>query len=289
MRVHTKTLCWAGAAGWFLVLLILALYLFFPYGKVFKIAFQNIVTANNMTVSFVDARLGFMKAEASKLVVGHDSFAGRPIFELEKVRFSCNPVSVFKGTLDLFSDASVYGGTLSFSIKDIPVVANTTPREIITLTGIDLSRYPEGRLKWFKGMSGILSGRITKDLAVLAQEQQKGNFSFSIRNGEIKEIAARDFPKFIVPFKEISVGGKIRGESISIEKVEITSPDITVKGSGVVEGSDLERRINMKLAYETTSKAALLTGRGIISITGNLWSPDIVVTPEDRKAAAPKK
>jgi type II secretion system protein N len=289
MSAGRKTLLWIGAAVWFVVLMVVALYLFFPYNKIFKIAFQNIVTANSMTVSFVDARLGFMKASASKLVVGHDSFAGRPMFELENVRFRCNPVSVFRGTLDLFSDASVYGGTLTFSIKDIPVVGNATPKEVITLAGIDLSRYPEGRLQWFKKMKGTLSGRITKEMGFLAREQQKGDFYFSIKDGEINEIAAQAFPRFVLPFREIALGGKIRGESIYIDNVLITGTDVVLKGRGKVDGSDLDRRINVRLTYETTAKQPSLKDKGVITIAGNLWSPEITITPEERKTAGQKK
>jgi type II secretion system protein N len=284
-----RVLFFAGVGAWFFLATGLLLFLFFPYERALRVAFQNIVNGSSMTVSFLDARVGFMSAKASKVVVGHTVFGGKPILELERVSLGCNPVPLFRGVLSVSSDANAYGGKVRFDITDIPVIANPIPNMRITFADIDLSRYPEGRFDWFKGMSGTINGSITKQVALFVQEQQKGVFDFKIRNGEVKELHVRDLPKFILPFKEIAVEGKTTGNRIDITKVLVSGPGVTAKGRGVIESGEAQQRIDVVLTYEGDSKASPLSGRGTINIVGNLWFPEIIVKQEAQKAAGRKR
>jgi len=279
-KINKQYLLYAGAVAWFFILLVVVLYLFFPHQKFVKIAFQNFLCGNKMMASIEGAKIRPVGAVASKIVFGHEELQGKPLFEIEKIKISWNPFSLVKGVLSISSDASAYTGKMKVNIEGIPVIINSLPNMKINLSNIDLAKYPENRLPWFKGVSGTLNGWVKKDMPLNAPERQKGSFSINMRNGEIIEIALKDLPRLTVPYKDITIEGKIDGERINLSKIAINSPGNIINGSGTIEANEFEQKINLKFNYEATTKNAPLAGKGTITISGSQWSSDIVITPE---------
>jgi len=279
-KINRQHLLYAGSAVWFFILLFVVLYLFFPHEKFVKIAFQNFLCGNRMIASIEGAKIRPVGAVASKIVFGHDELQGKPLFEIEKIKISWNPFSLVKGVLGISSDASAYTGKMKVNIEGIPVIINSLPNLKITLANIDLAKYPENRLPWFKGVSGILNGWVKKDMPLYAPERQKGSFSINMRNGEIMEIAIKNLPRLTVPYKDITIEGKIDGERINLTKIVINSSGNSINGNGIIEANEFEQKIDLKFNYEATTKNAPLAGKGTIIISGNQWSPDIIITPE---------
>ncbi|MCX5805949.1 MAG: type II secretion system protein GspN [Proteobacteria bacterium] len=275
-----KNLFYAGAGVWFFVLLIVLLNLFFPYQKLFGIAFQNLFVGSKMLVSIEDAKMKPGGGIVSKVVFGHEAMQGKPLFEVEKLRINWNLFLLLKGILNITSDASVYSGTMKANIENIPIMANSLPLLKMSLANVNLAAYPENRLPWFRSISGTLNGWIKEELSFYAPEKKKGNFSINVKNGEIKEISVRDFPRLTIPYDEIVIEGEINGERINLNKIAINSPGNSIKGIGTINMNDYEKKVDLKLYYEALNKNAPLAGKGTITITGKQWPPEVIITPE---------
>ncbi|OPY00262.1 MAG: hypothetical protein A4E62_00921 [Syntrophorhabdus sp. PtaU1.Bin002] len=263
-----------------IILILVLLFFFFPYQRALKMSFQDFLGGNKMTVSFVGVRSGIAKALASHIIVGHENIDGQPLFELDKATLAWNPFSLFKGTITMICGAKAYGGTLRFSITDIPVVGIGNPRLSMIFGDINLAKYPEGRLPWFKSVKGILNGSVYKDLMLLTGERRKGVFSVLVKNGVLYHVAVKTPQELTIPFKNLTIEGRTQGDNIIIDKLSINGQDISIRGSGLIESGAAMEAVNLKLSYEAISKAAPLPGKGVITVSGNIWQPDIVVAPE---------
>ena len=274
-----------------MLLSALIVYNWFPYEKLIRIAFQGFLSGSRMAVSIEGAKISAFGVSASKIVFGHEALKDRPLFEIEKVNMVLDPFSMIKGVLSVHSDALAYGGTATMNVYGIPFIRNTAPGIRIDFSNIDLSKYPENRLPWFKGISGRMNGWVKKEMPLMAPEKQRGSFSVNIKNGDIKELVLKGAPRLSLPFKEIAVEGRIEGDAIRLTKIFINSIGDQIIGSGVIESNDFEQRIDLRLGYEATSKGAPLSGRGTITVSGNQWATDVSVTraAEEKPGAGQEK
>jgi hypothetical protein len=289
MRNRKKIFFYAGTVVWFFLITAFILYNFFPYQKLIRIAVQGFLSGSKIVVSIEGAKIRATGARASKIVFGHDALKDQPLFEIEKVNIFLDPLSIVKGMLSVHSDASAYGGSLTMNVDNIPFIRNTAPSIKMEFAKVDLSKYPENRLPWFKGISGQMSGWVKKEMPLLAPEKQKGSFAVTIQNGDIKELYLKNAPRISLPFKEISVEGKIDGDTIRLSKIFIRSIGDQISGSGIIESNDFEQKIDLKLTYEATSKGAPLSGKGMITVSGNQWSTDINIIPASQDKTDAKK
>ncbi|MCX8023534.1 MAG: type II secretion system protein GspN [Syntrophorhabdaceae bacterium] len=265
---------------WFFVISALIIYNFFPYQKFVRVTFQGLLCGSKMAVSIDGVKWGFPGASVSRIIFGHEALQGKPLFELKGVSVSLAPLSLFKGVVDLKSEALAYGGNVKIHIENIPFIRNSTPTIYTEIKKADLSQYPEGRLPWFKAISGTLEGSFKNKIPPLFTEKQSGNFSLRLKNGEIKEIATKNGPRITIPFKDIVVEGVIEGNIIKIQKISVESMGNVIKGSGMIESNDLEQKVDLKLFYEAIQKNAPLPGKGTITISGNQWATDIEIARE---------
>ncbi len=291
MRNSKKMLFYTAMVVWFFLVTAFIVYNWFPYQKLIKIAFQGFLSGSKMAVSIEGAKIGAAGARASRIVFGHEALKDQPLFEVEKVDIVLDPLSIVKGMLSVHSNASAYGGTLAMNVDGIPFIRNTAPSIRINFSRIDLSKYPENRLPWFKGISGQMNGWVKKEMPLMAPEKQRGIFSVNIKNGDIKELYLKNAPRLSLPFKEIAVEGRIDGDVIRLTRLFINSIGDVINGSGIIESNDFEQKIDLKLGYEATSKGAPLSGRGTITVSGNQWATDVSITPavEEKPAAGQDK
>ncbi len=280
MAYSKKYLIIGCAILWALIIVTGGLLIFFPYEKIMKVIFNEFVGGGSTRISFVDGRKGFAHGGASKVIVGHEAIEGKPFYVLEKVVLTWNPLSILTGVANVSANTSLYGGRAVFKVADLPVLAGSVPKLGIVISNLNLGGYPKETVPWFKSISGVMAGDIRKEVRLLAREQEKGSFSFRIKDGEIKDVPIKDNPELSLLFKEIAVEGRIKGARWEMEKIVVNGSTFTIKGSGYIEERGADRIVDVKLGYEATGQGGPLEGKGTIAVTGSVWSPEAVVTRE---------
>jgi len=277
MVKYKKVFFYISLVVWFLLIVTIIIYNFFPYQRFIKVAFQGFLCDSRMAVSIDGVKWKFLGATVSKVIFGHEVLQGKPLFEMERLHVSITPFALFRGVIDLKS-----GGVVKLNIENIPLIRNTVPFLNTEFKNINLSQYPEARLPWFKGITGTMNGFIKKKMPPLQYEKHRGGFSIRLQNGEMREIVVKNGPRISLPYKDIEVLGMIEGNKVKIQNLYINSSGNTIKGTGLIESNDLEQKVDLKLSYEATTKNAPLPGKGTIIITGNQWAADIIITPEKK-------
>jgi type II secretion system protein N len=285
---------YAGVVLWGLFITALIVHLFFPYQRALKIAFQNVVGGSRMAVSMDGVRLASTGVHITKALIGHEAIQGKPIIELSDINISWRPWSLLTGKFSIASQASAYNGTLRCDVLGIPVLTSNNPSMTVNFSNINLAKYPAGTLPWFKGISGIAEGSVTREVPLLHPTllhpmKEKGTFKLTIKNGEIREIYTKGLQGLIVPFKEIRTEGRLDGSQVIIDKIVLSGSGITMKGGGTLVKGDPQPAINLKLHYESQSTTLPLPPRGTIVISGSQWSPNVTVSTETEEKEAGKK
>jgi hypothetical protein len=245
-----------------------------------NIFFQEVFLGKNMNLSFVDVRKGLGRASASRILVGHQRVQGHPLFEYDRVQLLWNPFSIFKGAMDVYSYGECYGGTVRSSMKNIPLFLKESTSLDITLSNINLDKYPKGGLPWLKNFSGILNGNLKRDVIYTAREKQKGSFVYIVKNGYLGQINHKNSQEFSVKFNDMNVEGRIHGHAVILDKVIINGQNLTITGSGVIENGTRLQEITFNLTYESLSAESPLPGKGQITISGPVWLPEITITKD---------
>ena len=280
MKVPKQTLFYTAITLWGLIVMVVIVLLFFPYQRALKIASQNVLGAGKMIVSLEGVSLGFMSAEVSKIAVGHAAVEGKPLLELRKIHVRWYPLSLLTGRLNIFSKAAAYDGVVECIIEGIPVIATASPTMSIKFTNVNLAKYPEGTLPWFKGISGNMSGWIKKEVPLARSDKQKGSFRIAMSAGEIREIQVRHQPNLTLGYKEVVAEGRIAGSMVHLDKILVEGDGISLKGRGTIDRGQLEQKINLTLVCEGSSNASPLANGVVITVTGNQWSPTIAISNE---------
>ncbi len=289
MGSNRKILLGLGAVVWAVVVMVLVIYLFFPYEKALRIALQNTAASGHAEVSMQGVAAKLMGIKASKILFRPDSATGQAApFELSNVDISWNPLSLIKGRATIYSKAAFYGGTIQCTVENIRLFGPSDPRIAIKLDQVNLGKCPEGAFPWFAGMSGTLDGTMKKQTSMGRPDRDSGVFRLKLKSGEIKGVQVKNMPLLIIPYKEIIVEGKIDGLRRSINKLALVSDMITVAGAGSVLAGDADRAVDMKLSYRVLSKSFPWQGSGVIAVSGSQAAPVVALLgPEAPKPAVP--
>jgi type II secretion system protein N len=285
MRVARQSLIYGAFILWGFVIMLGVVLAFFPYQKALRIVSQNVLGSSRMIIALEGSRFGFISAQASKVVVGHVAVEGRPLFEFRTIDARWYPFSLLKGKLAILCKAVAYDGTVESSIDGIPVLSSGIPFMKLKFSNVNLAKYPQGTLPWFKAMSGSMSGWIWKEVPLQRSDRQKGSFRINMTAGEITELQVKGLQNFALAYKEVVVEGRISGSKIYVDKILFEGDGITLKGNGTLEGGGAEPRINLTLACENSSKTSPLSNGSVITITGNQWSPTITISTEPAQKA----
>lgn len=278
-----------GVVLWGILVMALIVHLFFPYHRALKIAFQNVVGGSRMAVSMDGVRVASTGVRIGKALIGHEAIQGKPIVELSDVKVNWRPWSLLAGKFSIASQASAYNGTLRCDVFGIPVLTNNNPSMNLSFSNINLARYPAGTLPWFKGISGIAEGSVTREVPLLHPTKEKGTFRLTIKNGELREIYTKNFQGLTVPFKEIRAEGRLDGSRAIIDKVFLNGSGLTMKGSGTLVKGDPQSTIDLKMSYESQSQTIPLPPRGTIVMSGSQWSPSVTISAETQDKEMEKK
>lgn len=286
MKLPRQVLVWSGMIVWGLMVMLLVVLIFFPYQRALKIAFQNVLGGSKMIVSLEGAGLGFTTGQASMLRVGHAALEGKPLFEFRKLYVKWYPLSLLTGRLNVSAQAVAYDGAVECIIEGIPVIAAADPAMSVTFKNVNLAKYPEGTLPWFKGLSGSMSGRIFKQVPLAGPDKQKGSFRIAMTAGEITGLHVKNLENFILAYKEVVAEGKIAGSRIQLDRIFIEGDGLVLKGRGTIERGETEQKINLTLVCESSSNASPLPNGAVITVTGSQWSPTIAISNEPTPQAA---
>ena len=280
MILPRQSLLYAGIILWGFVVMLAVVLFFFPYQRALKLVSRNVLGSSRMIVALEGPHLGLVSAQASKVVVGHVAVEGKPLFELRRVYVQWYPFSLLTGKLTVFSKAAAYDGTIECEINGIPVLVTGTPTMKLKFENVNLAKYPEGTLPWFKAMSGSMSGWIKEDLPLERSDKQTGSFRIVMTAGELKELQVKGLQNFILGYKEVVAEGRIAGSKLYIDRILVEGDGIKLKGSGSIEREGSEQNVNLKLACESTSNSSPLPNGSLITVTGNQWSPTVTISTE---------
>lgn len=253
--------------------------LFFPYKKAFIVAFENYMLSANMQVSMQNAQAGIATFNVDKVSIGHKDVQNTPLFVLENFSAGVDFLSILKGTLNADMQADVYGGKLTARLSDIPFINQKKTTLDVTLQNINLSKYPEDTLSYLKKISGTLNGRVKRNLSLYDLHSQKGTFSLELTDGEITELKVSGLPRLILPYKRLSLSGKIEGTRYYVDNVSANISGVKVSGAGYADLNDIEPYLNLNITYEALGKQAPIKGKGKILITGSPLHPHIKWQP----------
>lgn len=276
VKLSQRYFLYMGLGVFSLSLLLLILFLFFPYQRMLNIFFQEVFLGKHMHLSFVDVRKGLGRASASRILVGHQRVQGHPLFEYDRVQLLWNPFSIFKGAMDVYSYGESYGGTVRFSLKNIPLFLKNSTTLDVTLNNINLDKYPKGGLPWLKNVSGMLNGTLKRDVIYTAREKQKGSFVYTIKNGYLGQLNHKNSDDLSLNFIDLNLEGRIQGHVVILDKVIINGQNLTIRGSGIIE----DGKITLNLIYESLAAESSLPGKGQITISGPVWLPEIKITQD---------
>lgn len=265
---------------WGIASMLGTVLIFFPYQKALRILSQNLMGSTSITVAMDNPSFGFANAQVSRIVVGHVAVEGKTFFELKKIDARWYPFYLLAGKLVIFCRALAYDGTIECSIDGIPVFAKGKSRLGIKFVNVNLAKYPEATLPWFKGMSGKLSGWIKEEVSYDGSNKQNGTFLIAIAAGEIKGMQITGLESFVLPYKKIAAEGRISGSKIYLDKILIDGENIVLKGNGHIDRSGQEPNVNLRLAIENSSGIAPLANASVITVTGNQWHPTITISTE---------
>lgn len=280
---------YAAAVLWGLFVTAVVVHLFFPYQRALKIAFQNVAGSSKMAVSMDGVRLSPFGLRVTRALIGHDAVQGKPVAELTNIRIRWLPWSLLTGKFSIASEASAYGGTVTCDIRGIPVLTNNNPSMAVRFSKINLAKYPPETLPWFKGISGMAEGSITREVPLLHPAKEKGAFRLTIMNGEIRDLYTKNLQGLIVPFKEITADGRLSGPQVIIDRVRLSGSGININGNGRLTKGDPYPTIYLKLLYESHSALVPLPPRGTIVMSGGQWSPTVTVSTETEEGGVNKK
>jgi len=220
-----------------------------------------------------------MGIKASRLLFRPAGSTGQgPPFELSNIDIFWNPLSLIRGKLTIYAKTELYDGTLHFTIEGAPVMSPSNSTISLRLEHVNIAKCPEGAVPWLKGISGILDGTVKKVIPAGRPDRQLGSFRLFLRGGEVKDIQIRNLPRLIIPYKEIVLEGRIEGARIDVKRVTLTSDDISLTGTGMVDTEGSEHALDMKLSYEVLSKAFPLKGKGTILVSGNQAAPVVTIS-----------
>ncbi len=281
MRLPRQSLIGAAFVLWGFAVMLAVVLVFFPYQKALKIVSQNLLGSSRMVIALENPRFGFAGAQVSRIVVGHVAVEGGPLFEFRKIDMRWRPFSLLTGKLAILCKATAYDGTVDCSIDGISVSGTGSPFMNVTFKNVNLAKYPERVLPWFRGMSGSMSGWIKKEISLERSGKPKGSFRISMAAGEIKEVQIKGLQSFVLPYKKVTVEGRITGSKTYVDKIVAEGDGIKLEGNGTIEeAEDAEARINLTLTCRNGSEASPLPNGSVIKVTGNKWSPTVTISTE---------
>lgn len=259
-------------AAYFAAAFFLFLFLLFPFDRV-KSRLETEVrlrTPLELSVSRVSPR--FFNRFALFDVVVSDK-AGRVLFESPSARATVSLFGLLRGVLSLDLRADAYDGEVIVKARQ----GRDRRSVLLDANGLDIASY-----SLFKGLGVRASGRIGGNVE-LAGDSGKGRIW--VKNLATRELKVKGFPVPDLDFEQGWIEGEVKGDRLTIKKLELDGKELKVRVSGDLvlhQQGAINLMVKLKpserLAREQSAVIALLKNRdaeGFYQFTlgGTLASP----------------
>lgn len=257
-----KIIYWLPVVGLFLLVFIVAVYLFFPLETVIRYAARNLLSQTSLHFSVEEAKVSPLSAHVKRIVLGHE-ILGRMV-EIENVKMSLNIRRLLRG--DLLLRGQDDAGQLKIEVV-VPLIGDSNPIVTAEFKGLRI-KVEQRDNALVPALTGILHGRFKKEISLFLPERTRGTFLFSIKKGEIKFCGLGNMPRITGPFEELVLKGNTEGPKTGIELLSLRLPTGSVKGSGELVASDRGHHGKISLFLEGFKRGMYPLPKAI-NVTGN--------------------
>jgi type II secretion system protein N len=241
--------------AYFAAVFLLFLYLLFPYDRAASKLESEVRRRAPVELSI--ARIAprfFNRFELTEVVVSDQK--GRVLFESPSVKAAVSLVGLLRGTLSLDMKAKAYGGDLLMKAQQ----GRGGQIFFIDANGLDLGSY---RLLRDAGLK--LSGRLGGNIEMTGDA---GKGRLWLKGLTSRELTIKGFPLPDLDFEQCWLEAEIKGDRLTIRKLELNGKDLTVRCLGDVvlrERGTINLTVKLKpserLAQEQAGLLSLLKTR----------------------------
>jgi type II secretion system protein N len=258
--------------AYFIAAFLLFLYLLFPYDRA-KARLESEVrlrTPVDLSIARIAPRF-VNRFELTDVVVSDQK--GRVLFESPSVRTAVSLAGLLRGTLSLDVKAKAYGGDLIMKAQQ----SRGRQAFLIDANGLDVGSY---RLLRDAGLK--LSGRFGGNFEMTGNA---GKGRLWLKGLASRELTIKGFPIPDLDFEQCWLEAEIKGDRLTIRKLELDGKELTVRCLGDVvlrERGTINLTVRLKpserLAQEQAGVLSLLKNRDAdgfyqFSLGGTLSEP----------------
>src|SRR5512147_892623 len=242
-------------AAYFVAAFLLFLYILFPYDRA-KTRLESEVrlrTPVELSIARISPRF-INLFELTDVVVSDQK--GRVLFESPSVRTALSLISLIRGTLSLEMKAKAYGGDLLVKAQQ----GKGRQYFLIDANGLDVGSY-----RLLKNAGLKLSGRFGGNIEMTGSA---GKGRLWIKGLSSRELTIKGFPVPDLDFDQCWLEAEIKGDRLTIRKLELDGKELAVRCLGDVvlrEHGTINLTVRLKpserLAQEQSGLLSLLKSR----------------------------
>jgi type II secretion system protein N len=259
-------------AAYFVAVFLFFLYLLFPYDRI-RLKLESEVR-QRAPVELSIARIAprFLNLFVLSDVVVSDQ-KGRILFESPSVRTAVSLVGLLRGTLSLDIRTKAYGGDLLMKTQQ----GRGRQYFVIDANGLDLGSY-----RLLKNAGLKLSGRLGGNIEITGDT---GKARLWLKGLTSRELTIKGFPLPDLDFEQCWLEAEIKGDRLTIRKLELDGKELTVRCLGDLvlrERGTINLTVRLKpserLAHEQEGVLSLFKNKDAdgfyqFSIGGTLTDP----------------
>lgn len=246
---------WLSFTAYFAAAFLLFLYLLFPYDRAASKLESEVRRRAAVELSIARIAPRFINRFVLTDVVVSDQ-KGRVLFESPSVKAAVSVLGLLRGTLSLEMKAKAYGGDLLMKAQQ----GRGGQFFLIDANGLDLGSY---RLLRDAGLK--LSGRFGGNIEMTGDA---GKGRLWLKGLTSRELTIKGFPLPDLDFEQCWLEAEIKGDRLTIRKLELNGKELTVRCLGDVvlrERGTINLTVKLKpserLAQEQAGLLSLLKNR----------------------------
>ena len=259
-------------SAYFVAAFLVFLLLLFPFDRL-RVKLESEVrlrTPFELSIARISPRF-FNTFVLSDVVVSNKS--GTVLFESPSVRTSVSLFGLLHGLLALDLRSKAYGGDLLIKVQQ----GKNRKYFLVDANDLDISGYP-----LFKDAGLKLSGKLGGNFEMIGDA---GKGRFWLKGLTSRELKIKGFPIPDLDFEQSWVEADVKGDRLTLRKLELDGKELTIKGAGDLvlrERGTLNLLLKIKpserLAHEQAMVVSLLKNKDAegfyqLSLGGTLSEP----------------
>lgn len=208
-----------GLAGYFLVAFLVFLFTFFPFDRVASRISAEVsrTTPLDLSIGHVSPRF-FNRFSLRDVVIADKN--GSVLFESPSAHAAVSLLNLLRGVLSVKLRAETYGGEILIRFQE-----SSGRRSVLCdANGLDIASYPLLEELGYK-VAGTLGGNVEID-------GNGGNGRIWVKNLATRELKVQGFPVPDLDFGSGWVEGELKGDWLTIKKLELDGKELSVRVSG---------------------------------------------------------